>query len=170
MNRPRPIRRTTDLPRPCGTMPRPCHGSGRSFSRSNRGLPSCGARARHTRPSRTFCVPLMCQFRARPSRGFAGTSCSHPVHGSSTVLLPEACRLNHSVLPCHPRTPADHGSPTPGPSNHAKSAKPGAAARKAPRLCSGMGYPNRWRCRRLHITRGHIARLYPTAFHFVSVF
>ena len=34
---------------------------------------------------------------------------------------------------------------------------PGAAARKAPRLCSGIGYPIRWRCRRLHITRGHIA-------------
>ena len=34
---------------------------------------------------------------------------------------------------------------------------PCAAARKAPRLCFGMGYLIRWRCRRLHITRGHIA-------------
>src|ERR1039458_8738169 len=33
---------------------------------------------------------------------------------------------------------------------------PRAAARKAPRLCSGMGYLIRWQCRRLHITRGHI--------------
>jgi len=37
-----------------------------------------------------------------------------------------------------------------------------AAARKAPRLCSGMGYLIRWRCRRLHITRGHIAHQEPT--------
>ena len=36
-------------------------------------------------------------------------------------------------------------------------ATPQTAARKAPRLCSGRGYPIRWRCRRLHITRGHIA-------------
>ena len=34
---------------------------------------------------------------------------------------------------------------------------PCAAARKAPRLCSGIGYLIRRQCRRLHITRGHIA-------------
>ena len=42
-------------------------------------------------------------------------------------------------------------------------ATPKTAARKAPRLCSGRGYPIRWRCRRLHITRGHIAQQYLTA-------
>jgi len=41
-------------------------------------------------------------------------------------------------------------------------ATPQTAARKAPRLCSGRGYPIRWRCRRLHITRGHIAQQYLT--------
>jgi hypothetical protein len=34
---------------------------------------------------------------------------------------------------------------------------PHAAARKAPRLFLAASYPRRWRCRRLHITRGHIA-------------
>jgi len=36
------------------------------------------------------------------------------------------------------------------------SPSPCAAASKAPRLCTGLGYLSRLRCRRLHITRGHI--------------
>jgi hypothetical protein len=96
------MRRTTDLPTPCGPMPRLCHGSGRSFSHSSRGLPSFGARAHRTRPLRKFCVPPMCRFRARLSPGFAGASCTGPIHGSSAVLLPETRHLNPSALPCRP--------------------------------------------------------------------
>ena len=40
--------------------------------------------------------------------------------------------------------------------------RPGAVARKAPRLCFGGSYPIRWRCRRLHITHGHIAQQHLT--------
>jgi len=71
MNRRCPIKRTTDLPRPCGTMPGFCHRSGRNFSRSRRGLPSFDAGARRTRPSRKFYVPPIGQSRTRLSRGFA---------------------------------------------------------------------------------------------------
>jgi hypothetical protein len=39
---------------------------------------------------------------------------------------------------------------------------PRAVARKAPRLSSGRGYSRRWRCRRLHITHGHIAHQHLT--------
>jgi len=35
--------------------------------------------------------------------------------------------------------------------------RPGAAARKAPRLSSGMGYAIRWRCRPDSLRQGHIA-------------
>ena len=39
---------------------------------------------------------------------------------------------------------------------------PRAVASKAPRLSSGTGYSRRGRCRRLHITRGHIAHQHLT--------
>ncbi len=71
MKRLRPIKRTTDLPSPCGAMPRLCHASGRNFSRSHRGLPSFDAGACRARPSRKFCVQPISQSRARLSRGFA---------------------------------------------------------------------------------------------------
>ena len=79
------------------------------------------------------------------SRRSQMTSPSQIPSGIGCISL-EVCLQNHSEGHSKTRTLPLRLTPLPR-----------AAARKAPRLCSGKGYLIRWRCRRLYITRGHIA-------------